>query len=85
MRVNYFYLVFLITASFRIASSSKFFSLTSSFAIPSLQIYFNYMLCVESVVHVILEDSIRRDIRPEVSATTRIIDNRKFLRHKTLQ
>ena len=27
------------------------------------------MLCVEPVVHVILEDSVRRDIRLEVSAT----------------
>ena len=32
-----------------------------------------YNLCVEPVVRVILEDSIRRDIRPEVSVTLAVL------------
>ena len=37
------------------------------------QIYFNYMLCVEPVVRVILEDSVWRDIRPEFSVTMKFL------------
>ena len=45
------------------------FRIIINFVNPSFSICFNYLLCVEPVVRVILEDSVRRYIRPEVSVT----------------
>ena len=50
-------------------SRSTSFSIIINFVNPSFCIYFNYLLCVEPVVRVILEDSVRRNIRLEVSVT----------------
>ena len=57
------------TVLHQIMSRSTSFSIIINFVNPSFCIYFNYLLCVEPVVRVYLEDSVRRYIRLEVSVT----------------